>query len=149
MASATYLSNPEVVIGGVTLTDMCSAATLNHLVEALEDSVFGNLSRTYTGGMANNEVTLTFYASYAASETYASLSGLVGTKTTVTLQPTSDATSATNPLFQLDRLLSRVPTCSQCRARNIEHLRHHSHWRNLHSRNFITAGNGPTRKQAT
>jgi hypothetical protein len=102
MASATYLSNPEVVIGGVTLTDMCSAATLNHLVEALEDSVFGNLSRTYTGGMANNEVTLTFYASYAASETYASLSGLVGTKTTVTLQPTSGATSATNPLFQLE-----------------------------------------------
>jgi hypothetical protein len=110
MASATYLSNPEVVIGGVTLTDMCSAATLNHLVEALEDSVFGNLSRTYTGGLANNEVTLTFFASYAASETYASLSGLVGTKTTVTLQPTSDATSATNPLFTLtDCYLESLP----------------------------------------
>ena len=110
MASATYLSNPEVVIGGVTLTDMCSAATLNHLVEALEDSVFGNLSRTYTGGMANNEVTLTFFASYAASETYASLSGLVGTKTTVTLQPSSAATSATNPLFTLtDCYLESLP----------------------------------------
>ena len=102
MASATYLSNPEVVIGGVTLTDMCSAATLNHLVEALEDTTFGTTSRTYTGGLANNEVTLTFYASYAASETYASLSGLVGTKTTVTLQPTSGATSSSNPLFQLE-----------------------------------------------
>ena len=110
MASATYLSNPEVVIGGVTLTDMCSAATLNHLVEALEDSVFGNLSRTYTGGLANNEVTLTFFASYAASETYASLSGLVGTKTTVTLQPSSAATSATNPLFTLtDCYLESLP----------------------------------------
>ena len=110
MASATYLSNPEVTVGGVTLTDMCSAATLNHLVEALEDSVFGNLSRTYTGGLANNEVTLTFFASYAASETYASLSGLVGTKTTVTLQPTSDATSATNPLFTLtDCYLESLP----------------------------------------
>ena len=102
MASATYLSNPVVTINSVDLTDMCSAATLNHLVEALEDSVFGNLSRTYTGGLANNEVTLTFFASYAATETYASLSALVGTKTTVTLQPTSDATSATNPLFQLE-----------------------------------------------
>ena len=101
MASATYLSNPVVTVNGVDLTDMCSAATLNHLVEALEDSVFGNVSRTYTGGMANNEVTLTFFASYAATETYASLSALVGTKTTVTLQPTSDATSATNPLFTL------------------------------------------------
>ena len=110
MASATYLSNPEVVIGGVTLTDMCSAATLNHLVEALEDSVFGNLSRTYTGGLANNEVTLTFYASYAASETYVTLSALVGSKTVVTLQPTSDATSVTNPLFTLtDCYLESLP----------------------------------------
>jgi hypothetical protein len=38
MASATYLSNPVVTIGGTDLTDMCSAATLNHLVEALEDT---------------------------------------------------------------------------------------------------------------
>jgi hypothetical protein len=110
MASATYLSNPVVTINSVDLTDMCSAASLNHLVEALEDSVFGNLSRTYTGGLANNEVTLTFYASYAASETYITLSALVGTKTTVTLQPTSDATSATNPLFTLtDCYLESLP----------------------------------------
>ena len=110
MASATYLSNPEVTINSVDLTDMCSAASLNHLVEALEDSVFGNLSRTYTGGLANNEVTLTFYASYAASETYVTLSALVGSKTVVTLQPTSDATSVTNPLFTLtDCYLESLP----------------------------------------
>jgi hypothetical protein len=47
MASATYLSNPVVTIGGTDLTDMCSAATLNHLVEALEDTAFGtNSART-------------------------------------------------------------------------------------------------------
>ena len=110
MASATYLSNPVVTINSVDLTDMCSAASLNHLVEALEDSVFGNLSRTYTGGLANNEVTLTFYASYAASETYVTLSALVGSKTVVTLQPTSDATSVTNPLFTLtDCYLESLP----------------------------------------
>ena len=110
MASATYLSNPVVTVNSVDLTDMCSAATLNHLVEALEDSVFGNLSRTYTGGLANNEVTLTFYASYAASETYVTLSALVGSKTVVTLQPTSDATSVTNPLFTLtDCYLESLP----------------------------------------
>ena len=102
MASATYLSNPVVTIGGVTLTDMCSAAVMNNLVEALEDTTFGVTARSYTGGLANNEVTLTFYASYAASETWVTLSALVGTKTTVTLQPTSAATSGTNPLFQLE-----------------------------------------------
>jgi hypothetical protein len=80
---------------------MCSAATLMNLVEALEDTAFGTGSRSYTAGLANNEVTLTFYASYASSESYATLQPLVGTKSNVTLQPTSAADSATNPKFIL------------------------------------------------
>jgi len=101
MASATYLSNPVVTIGGTDLTDMCSAATLVSLVEALEDTAFGTTSRTYTSGLANNEVTLTFYASYAATETYATLQPLVGTKTVVELTPASGSESATNPKLVL------------------------------------------------
>ena len=96
MASATYLSNPVVTIGTVDLTDMCSAATLTYLVEALEDTAFGTNSRSYTAGLV-----LTFYASYAATETYATLQPLVGTKTTVELTPTSGGESATNPKFIL------------------------------------------------
>ena len=110
MASATYLSNPVVTIGGVTLTDMCSAAVMNNLVEALEDTTFGVTARSYTGGLANNEVTLTFYASYAATETFATLSALVGSRTTVVLSPSSAATSATNPEFTLtDCYLESLP----------------------------------------
>jgi len=101
MASATYLSNPVLTINAVDLTDMCTAATLTNLVEALEDTAFGTTSRSYTAGLANNEVTLTMYASFAASETYATLQPLVGTKTDITLQPTSGTESATNPIFTL------------------------------------------------
>jgi hypothetical protein len=101
MASATYLSNPVLTINSVDLTDMCTAATLTYLVEALEDTAFGTNSRSYTAGLANNEVTLTMYASFAATETYATLQPLVGTKTNITLQPTSGADSATNPKFVL------------------------------------------------
>jgi len=101
MASATYLSNPVLTINAVDLTDMCTAATLTNLVEALEDTAFGTTSRTYTAGLANNEVTLTMYASFAATETYATLQPLIGTKTIVELTPTSGGESATNPKFVL------------------------------------------------
>jgi hypothetical protein len=101
MASATYLSNPVLTINAVDLTDMCTAATLTNLVEALEDTAFGTTSRSYTAGLANNEVTLTMYASFAATETYATLQPLVGSKTVITLQPTSGTESATNPIFTL------------------------------------------------
>jgi hypothetical protein len=52
-------------------------------------------------GLADNEVTLSLYMSYAATETYATLSGLVGTTTTLRVQPTSGADSPTNPGFIL------------------------------------------------
>ena len=110
MASATYLSNPVVEINSVDLSDMCSAATLTYLVEALEDTAFGTNSRTYTAGLVNNEITLTMYASFASSETYATLQPLIGTKTTVSIKPTSAADGATNPKFILtDCYLESLP----------------------------------------
>ena len=101
MATSTILSNPKVVIATVNLSDQCTAATLTRTIEALEDTAFGDTARTYTGGLENNELTVTMYMSYAATETYATLSTLVGTKVTVIVNPTSAADSATNPGFTL------------------------------------------------
>ena len=99
MASATYLSNPVLTINSVDLTDMCSAATLTYLVEALEDTAFGTNSRTYTAGLQNNSVTVTLYQSYAALETEVSVYSLVGTTTSIVIKPSSAAVSATNPSY--------------------------------------------------
>lgn len=101
MATSTYLSNPVVTINSVDLSDQCSAATLTRTVEALESTAFGGTARVYVGGLEANELTCTLYMSYAATETYATLSTLVGTQTTVRVQPTSGADSATNPGFVL------------------------------------------------
>ena len=103
MATSTYLSNPVLTVNSVSLTGWCTAATLNRVVEAQEDTVFGATgnARTYTAGLENNELTCTLFMSYAASEVYATLAPLVGTKTVVRVQPTSAADSATNPGFIL------------------------------------------------
>ena len=115
MATSTYLSNPTVKIGTaigtiVDITDQVSAATLTVTPEALEDTAFGSTSRTMTAGLFNNSLTLTVYASYAASESYAVLAPLLGTKCTVKVNPTSAADSATNPGFILtDTYFSSLP----------------------------------------
>jgi hypothetical protein len=106
MATTTYLSNPDVLINGtVSLTDQCSAATLTRTVEALESTAFGGTARVYTGGLEANELTLSLYMSYAASETYATLASLVGTQFNVTVSPAAPSTAgtytATNPGFIL------------------------------------------------
>jgi hypothetical protein len=115
MPASTYLSNPVVKIGTaigtiVDITDQVSAATLTVTAEALEDTAFGQTSRTMTAGLFSNSLTLTVYASYAASESYAVLAPLLGTKCTVKVNPTSAADSATNPGFILtDTYFSSLP----------------------------------------
>lgn len=101
MPTSTVLSNPVVTINSVDISDQCTAATFTRTTEALETTAFGGTARVYTGGLQANELTLTLYNSFAASETYATLKDLVGTTTTITVKPSSAATSATNPIFTL------------------------------------------------
>ena len=115
MATSTILSNPKVQIGSaigslVDISDQCTAAVFTVVSEPLEDTAFGSTSRTYTSGLFSNSLTLTMYMSYAASETYATLSTLVGTKVVVKVNPTSAVDSATNPGFILtDGFISELP----------------------------------------
>ena len=115
MATSTYLSNPVVLIGATSasttdISDQVSACTVNYIVEALEDTAFGSTARTNTAGLQSNSATLTLYASYAASESYAILAPLVGTNCYIKVKPTSAADSATNPGFELtNTFLSALP----------------------------------------
>ena len=113
MATSTILSNPTVTLGGTALTGWCTSATLNRVVTALSDTVFGNTANTFTAGLENNTCTLTLFLSYEASATYATLAPLVGTKTTVIVKPTSAVDSATNPGFTLTNCyLETLPVIS-------------------------------------
>lgn len=113
MATSTYLSNPVVTVNSVDLSDQCTAATLTHRFDQLEATAFGDTDRKYVKGLGNHEVTLSLYMSYASSETYATLASLVGTTTTVRVQPAAPPDSATNPGFVLTGcFLAELPVLS-------------------------------------
>ena len=101
MATSTYLSSPVVTINAVDMSDQCSSAVLTRVIEALDASSFASSSRSYVAGMSNNTLTVTLYNSFALTETYATLSGLVGTQVNVKVKPTSASIGATNPEFTL------------------------------------------------
>lgn len=110
MATSTYLSNPVVTVNSVDLSDQCTAATFTYSIEALESTAFGDTARKYVGGLQSNELTLTMYASFAATESWVTLNSLVGTSTTVIVKPASGADSATNPGLTLTgTFLSALP----------------------------------------
>ena len=99
--TTTYLSNPVVTVNSVDLSNQCTSATVTHRFDQLESTAFGQTDRTYVKGLGNHEVTLSLYMSYAATETYATLAALVGTTTTVRVQPAAPPDGATNPGFVL------------------------------------------------
>ena len=101
MATSTYLGNAKVKIATIDVSDNCVAASITRVIEPLESSAFGSTSRVYTAGMENSTFSATLMASYAASETYSVLEGLVGSSITVVVNPTSSADSSTNPGFTL------------------------------------------------
>jgi len=98
MATSTYLSNPNVTVNAVSLQDQCQGLVFTRTIEALESTAFGTASRSYTAGLENSTLQLDLYASFAASETYATLKALVGTTTTVSWSPSATSPgTATNP----------------------------------------------------
>ena len=103
-ATVTYLSNPTVTVtapSSLTLTDHCSAATLTLTAEALENTAFGQTSRTFCAGLFSNELTLTLFQSYGATEVETMLNTLFGVESTLVIAPESGAESASNPIYTL------------------------------------------------
>jgi hypothetical protein len=103
-ATVTYLSNPTVTVtapSAMTLTDHCSAATLTLTAEALENTAFGQTSRTFTAGLFSNELTLTLFQSYGATEVETMLNSLFGVESTIVISPAGATESASNPEYTL------------------------------------------------
>lgn len=102
MATSTYLSNPNVTVGAVSLQDQCQGLVFTRTIEALESTAFGTNSRSYVAGLENSTLQLDLYASFATSETYATLKNLVGTQVTVSWSPSATSPgTATNPTMTL------------------------------------------------
>ena len=105
MATSVYLSNPSVTINSVDLQDQCTSAVVNYIYEQLETTSFGDTARKFGGAavtsLQNNTIEVTLYQSYAASETEATIFGLVGVVTTLVIKPSSAAVGATNPSYTL------------------------------------------------
>ena len=93
MATTVYLSNPALTINAVDLTDQATSATLTFAFDQLETTAFGQTARVFGAStvtsLQNNTFEVELFQSYAATETEASIYGLVGIQTTITVSPTA------------------------------------------------------------
>jgi hypothetical protein len=100
MATSTYLSNPIVTVNSVVLTGFATAATLTRNITSADITAYGETARSYGPTLEDSELTVSLYMTYGASEVFATLKSLVGTRTTVSVSPSSTL-SATSPKMVL------------------------------------------------
>jgi hypothetical protein len=95
------LTDADITVNGVVLSDKANSVTLNYEIDSVEVTAFGSVGHKFTGGLQNNSCDIEFMQDFAAAEVEATIFPLVGTTTTVTVRGSSAATSATNPLYTL------------------------------------------------
>ena len=108
MATTVYLSNPALTINAVNLTDQATEATLTFEYDQLETTAFGDTARKFGAStvtsLQNNTFEVTLFQSYEATETEATIYGLVGVTCDIVVSPTAAGLatpSATAPKYTL------------------------------------------------
>lgn len=93
------LTNADITVNSVVLSDRANSVTLTYEIDSVESTTFGSGGHTFIGGLQNITVDIEFMQDFAATEVEATVFPLVGTQTTVTIKPTSDAVAVDNPLY--------------------------------------------------
>ena len=106
---AIFLSNGVVaVLNSVDLSDHLTSATINRVFDELEVTAMGDTAHKFVKGLEASTITLDFLNDTAAGEVLATLQAAWGTTVALTLQQTSAATSATNPLYSTTVLINNT-----------------------------------------
>lgn len=103
--SSYVLTDAKVLVNAVDLSAGGNQVTLASEAEAVEDTAFGDTTKSRLGGLKDWTLDIEFNQDHAASNVDATLFPLVGTVITVEVRPTSGARSATNPGYNGPALL--------------------------------------------
>jgi hypothetical protein len=110
------LTDAKVTINGVNLSDHIASITLNESADVVETTAFSSTAaKTRVAGLRDNSVTLEFHQDFASSSVEQTINGtssLVGTVTSIVVQPTSGSVSATNPSYSFSALVAEWQSLS-------------------------------------
>ena len=95
------MTDASLTVNSVDLSTYVTSITLNYEKDSVEVTAMGSSGHTFTGGLQNISLDVTFNQDFAATKVAATLDALIGSTTTVVVKPTSGAVSATNPSYTI------------------------------------------------
>jgi len=101
------LTNAFISVGGVDLSDLVSSVSLSSTFDVVETTAFSSSStKTRVAGLADNSITLEFHQDYATGEVEQTIYPLLGTVAAVIVKPNGATTSAFNPSYTCQAVIS-------------------------------------------
>jgi hypothetical protein len=111
------LTNVEVTIGGVNLSDHIASVTLGSTYDVIETTAFAGTSgasgnvplaaKSRVAGLVDNSVTFEFHQDFASASVEQTIYPLLGTVAAVVVQPVAAANvEATNPSYSFNAVIS-------------------------------------------
>lgn len=102
------LTDSVITVAGVDLSSYVQQVTLSEQVDEVDITTFGSGGRRErAAGLIDGQVSIEFFQSFDAGATNATIRPVIGDNdVTITLKATSAATSATNPLYTFDVLVT-------------------------------------------
>jgi len=106
---AVYLANTGVLtVNAVDLSSLVTSVTINRSFDELEVTSLGDQGHRYVKGLEASSVSIDFINDSATAKTLQTLQTNWGNNVTVTFKQTSDAVSATNPLYTMTCLINNT-----------------------------------------
>ena len=106
---AVYLANTGVLtVNSVDLSTLVTNVVINRSFDELEITALGDTGHKFVKGLEASSITIDFLNDSASTKTLKTLNSTWGTSVTVTFKQTSDAVSATNPLYTMTCLINNT-----------------------------------------
>jgi hypothetical protein len=93
------LTQPAIVINSIDLTTHIDQITIEQSYNDIDVSTFGTTSKLHLAGLSDNKFTISFLQDFANGSVDQTIFPLVGGTTSVSVKPTTNATSTVNPAY--------------------------------------------------
>ena len=100
------LTNASVTFASTDISSFVSSVTLSTSLDVVDTTSFGNTARTRVAGLADNQITIEFFQDFASGQLESVVFTTIGTSVAMVIKPVSGSTTATNPSYSFNALVT-------------------------------------------
>ena len=100
------LTNASITFASTDISSYVSSITLSTSLDVVDTTSFGSTARSRVAGLADNQVTVEFFQDFASGALESVIYPTIGTSAAMIVKPVAGSTTATNPSYSFNALVS-------------------------------------------